>query len=151
MNDQLKAAQKRVEETTARLEKKLGLNEWWRIKHTFSETPDGAEALPLDGRPSVHRTTACTVSQWEYRSCEITWYLPSVAIIDDDYLEWVAIHEYIHMLNAPLASFLFDYLRDDESAIEQLRTIGQYSRLEEYVTESVARLVLLSLGKDIPA
>lgn len=152
MNAQLQAAQRRVEKVTSALEKELGLAAWWRIKHIFSEGADGATLMdPTETTATVNRTTACTVTQWHYRQAEITWYLPSVAIEDDDHLEWVAIHEYVHMLNAPLAGFLFDYLRDDESAVEQLRAIGHQSKLEEFVTENLARVIQLGRGKDIPA
>lgn len=151
MNKAFVDAQKRVEETTSRLEKKLGLSAWWRIKHIFSETPDGAAAVPTDGPLSVNRTTACTVAQWEYRQAEITWYLPSVMQHTDEFLAWIAIHEYIHMLLSPIDGFLFDYLRDDESTVDQIRTLGHHGRLNEYVTETLARVVLLAMGEEIPA
>ena len=152
VNKQLSEAQARVERVTAQLETELGVGSWWSIKHKFSEGADGETFMPPDGNiPTMARTSACTVTQWMYRTAEITWYLPQIAITDDDKLEWIAIHEYVHMLNAPMATFLFDYLRDDEAAVEQIRSIGQYGRLEEYVTETLARVIQKSRGKDVPA
>jgi hypothetical protein len=151
MNKQLQEAQKRVEKITAELETDLGLNLWWRIKHTFSELPEGAEAGGASGTGVATRTTAMTSTLWHYRQAEITWFLPSVASIDDDYLEWVAVHEYVHILNDPLASFLFDYLRDDESTTEQLRTLGHHANMTEFVTENLCRVIQKARGKEVPA
>jgi hypothetical protein len=155
MNKQLETAQKRVAKITAALEKELGLSAWWKIKHVYSELPDGATESIVGptgpGTGTAHRTSACTMVLWQYRQAEITWYLPSVAIVDDDYLEWTAVHEYVHILNAPLAEFLYDYLQDDESALEQLRTIGHHSRMSEFVTETLARVIQRGRGKDVPA
>jgi hypothetical protein len=152
VNDQLKDAKKRVQKSVDKFEKKLGIGSWWKIKHVFSELPDGATVMPADGlMPTAARTTACTMTQWQYRTAEITWYLPSVAQISDKKLDWVTVHEFVHILNAPMATFLFDYLRDDEAAVEQIRTIGQYSRLEEFVTENLCRVIMLALGEDVPA
>ena len=151
MNKQLTEAQARVERITAHLEEKLGLSAWWDIQHKYNEGGDGdTEFDPSTGMTSAARTTACTVSQWHYRKCEITWYLPSAAVKDDAYLRWVAVHEYVHMLNAPLGQFLFDYLRDDEATVEQIRTLGHHSKLEEFVTENVARLILKALDEPVP-
>jgi len=149
MNKQLVEAQQRVEKLTAELENELGLSGWWRIKHVFSELPD--EASAEGGTGSAARTTAMTSTLWHYRQAEITWFLPSVAIIDDDYLEWVAVHEYVHILNDPLASFLFDYLRDDESTTEQLRVLGHHANMTEFVTENLCRVIQRARGKDVPA
>ena len=152
MNKQIREALvKRVEKVTHKLEKELRLDSWWDIRHSFSDLPDGAQAMAPDGlMPTAARTTACTMTQWQYRTAEITWYLPSVAVIDDERLEWVASHEYVHMLIAPMSTFLFDYLKDDETLVEQIRTVGQYSRLEEFVTETLARVIQLARGKDVP-
>ena len=55
------------------------------------------------------------------------------------------------MLNAPMATFIFDYLKDDETMTDQIRIVGQYGRLEEFVTETLARVIQLARGKDVPA
>lgn len=47
-------------------------------------------------------TTAITTAFWQYRHATIKWYMPSVADNDDDYLEGIVVHEFVHILVAPL-------------------------------------------------
>lgn len=137
MNKQLQDTQKRIEKITADLEQKLGIGLWWKIHHHFVEGHDGDCETDDEGKVSVFTTTACTTTQWEYRQAKITWYLSRAAALDDDWLIFVAIHEYVHVLNNPMAQLI------------PVKPIN--GKLEEFATESLARVIAKGFGYDVPA
>jgi|SRR5579863_2319099 len=126
-------ARKRVLKITKALEAELGLDGWLDIKHIFDPGYDGDTTIDTDGSPSVYRTTAITTAQWKYRYATIRWYLPTAAQQDDDTLALIAIHEYIHVLLAPLTSPHHKSMAAD---------------LEEFVTESIARVIAKARGME---
>ena len=69
------------------------------------------------------------MSRWLYHSYDITFYMPTLAEMDDEHLENVVIHELTHCLLAPLSS----NLKYDEE--------GHMSDTMEWNTELVARAV----------
>lgn len=141
MDKQMQDAKRRIKRITKRLEKLFALGEFMKINHVFIEGMEGDTLVGEEGLVTATKVTAITTTMWQYRSAKITWFLGSAAQKDDDYLEQTAIHEYVHMLMSPVTSFLFQYLRDDESAIESIRTLGQYAMLEEFSTESIMRVI----------
>lgn len=135
MNQEVtKTAQKRVERITKALEKELGLRGWYDFNHVFDAGYDGDTTIDSDGSPSVYRTCAITTSQWKYRYATIRWFLPTVAQQDDAMLELIAIHEYIHAMLGPLTSPHHKSMSAD---------------LEEFVTESLARMIGHARGMDV--
>lgn len=137
MNKQLESAQRRILRVTTALEAELGLSGWWDIAHHFVEGLDGDTELDKDGKVTVYKTCAATTTTWEYRSAKITWYLSTVCRIDDDELEWTAVHEYVHVLMAPLATLV--------------PPKDLHGKLEEFVTESLARAIMRARGSACPA
>ena len=127
MPDYQATTQERILDITSRLEKELGLDGWLTIRHQFHPGFDGDHTIDSDGNATVYKTTAITTPQWEYRFATITWYLKTAVTQTDQELEAVAIHEYIHILLAPVTTLL---------PIKPLHT-----KLEEYVTECLMRLV----------
>lgn len=73
----------------------LGL-EWMDITHRYLETFNDAD----------HLTVADTEAMWEYRVATVRFFLPSVVRLERDDLEATLIHEYTHILLAPIESKL---------------------------------------------
>lgn len=136
MNKQLEAAQKRVEKITHALEKELGLTDWWEIKHHFVEGHDGDTEMEEHSKVSVYTTCAVTTAQWQYRRAKVTWYLPAVAGIDDDALEDIAVHEYVHVLNSPVAGLV--------------KVNPLHSLIDEFTTETISRVIQRARGRQGP-
>lgn len=132
----LAKTQKRIEEVTDALEAELGISDWWIINHHFVEGHDGDTEVE-DGKVRVFTTGAATTTQWEYRIAKITWYLGILASMEDFEIAELAIHEYVHVLNAPIAGLI---------PVKDL-----HSKLEEYVTETLARVIIRARGGDCPA
>lgn len=84
------------------------------IVHRFLETyKDGND----------HSTVAETDSEWQYRAGVIRWYLPVALRLSEHDLEVALVHEYVHVLIAPLEGVM----------------PAKASDLCEYVVESIAR------------
>ena len=95
MNEELQAIKARIRRITSTLEDELGLSGWLAIEHHFSAGYGEGDDIP----------SASTQPAWEMRRTTITWYLATCATHSDDELERVALHEYVHTLIAPIASF----------------------------------------------
>ncbi len=106
---------KRVKKYIDKWFKTMGLG-WYRVDMVWNRARD--ESNP--------RTAARTTTQWQYRSATVEWYLPSIADDDDDYLEGIVVHEFTHILLAPL--LLVD--REDDLPLQH-----------EYATDSVAQVI----------
>lgn len=65
-------------------------NEWNR--GAIPDFPDSKDNI----------TAATTVCMWEYEEATIRWNLSAVADLDDDRLEFITVHELMHVLLAPL-------------------------------------------------
>jgi hypothetical protein len=82
---------KRVQQYIDKWHDALGLG-WFHIDMTWNrerkrDSPD---------------TAADTTTHWQYRTAWINWYLPSIADNDEDFLEGIVVHEFTHILVAPL-------------------------------------------------
>lgn len=137
MNEQLKATQRRIEGITAPLEEELGLSAWWQIDHHFVEGFDGDCEIEEESKVSIYTTTAVTTAQWQYRMAKISWYLARAAAVDDARLEDIAVHEYVHILNSPLAACV--------------KVNPLHSQLEEFTTETLSRVIQRARGCGGPA
>lgn len=91
----------------------MGLG-WFRVEMVWSR--ERAEDAPT--------TDARTYTHWQYRDSSITWFLPAIADCDNEYLEGIVVHEFSHILLAPLLSV------DEEKDLPLQH---------EYATECVAR------------
>ena len=91
MRDQeYEAQQKRVEDLLRTWRARLGLYHW-RLTYEFF---DELSTTNAGGRPAMLETEA----RWKYQDALIKVYVPSVAEVDDDALERVVVHEFMHVL-----------------------------------------------------
>lgn len=90
----------------------LGLG-WFRVEMNWCRERK-------DESPNV---AADTTTQWQYRFSSINWYLPVIAENTDEAVEGIVVHEFAHILIAPIA----------QTASEEL------DQQHEYATESIAR------------
>lgn len=79
--------------------KPIGMG-WWQVDMEWNRIH--AEESPT--------TIAITNCNWQYRTGRIEFFLPTCADLNDDQLEEAIIHEFCHILVAPLQD-----LRDDQS------------------------------------
>lgn len=96
--------------------KVMGLG-WFKVDMDFVRARD--ETSP--------GTAAKTTTHWQYRQAWIEWFIPSIADNDDDFLEGIVVHEFTHILIAPLV------LVDKETDLPIQH---------EYATESLARAIV---------
>lgn len=82
------------------------------VTHRFHETFQDPE--------NADTTLAQTVCQWQYREAVIHWYLPNAARQADVDLERAVIHEYVHILNAPIKELCNDEMERLELATENV-------------------------------
>lgn len=114
MNDKDYAKQKkRIKKLVEKWHDPMGMG-WFHIDMNWDRAR----------KDDVPNTAARTVSSWQYRNADITWYLPACADNDDDFMENIVVHEFVHILIAPLA------LVDKETDLPLQH---------EYATECVAR------------
>ena len=69
----------------------LGLNTY-RLHNSWATEPK-------EGSPNC---AASTEMRWEYLEADFTWYLPNLKQLNDDELEECVVHEFCHILIAPL-------------------------------------------------
>jgi hypothetical protein len=112
----LQAQRGRVLRMAKIVEDRLDLG-WLDVRHFFSE------AEPKDAM-------AETASQWKYRYAEVTWYLYAVLRASDRSLFATVVHEYVHVLIAPIEHFLPPKASD----------------LDEFAVESVTRALMSAMG-----
>lgn len=124
MNDADYEGQKiRVDALIDRWVKPIGLG-WWRIDFNWSR--ERKEASP--DSPSDFQCVMECSAKWQYRKAAITCYAPAVAEIeDDDYLEWVFIHELMHIfVNESRESD--DWMSHEERVCSELASAFQWLR-----------------------
>lgn len=99
---------KKYREQRARVEKlwdkwftSIGMG-WWQVDRTFER----------EHKEDSYDTIAETFCNWQYRTANITFYLPVCADVDDDKLEEAIVHEFAHVLLAPLQDFRDDQARE---------------------------------------
>lgn len=73
-------------------------------------------------------TAARTKWSWQYRTAEITWFLPVCMNQNDEELERIVVHEFAHILTGSMAQNAPD--------------TDEYSQMMEYGTETVARSLM---------
>jgi hypothetical protein len=100
---------KRVQKYINKWFQAMGLG-WFRVDMVWERERD----------LEVPDTAAKTLTKWQYRTANITWFLPATKDCNDEFLENVVVHEFVHILVAPMAN-------DDEP------------NEHEYATESLAR------------
>lgn len=93
----------------------LGLG-WYEVKLNWSQLEDREN----------HDTAAKTTWRWQYRSAEITFFLPAFVDLDDDDVESIVVHEFAHILTGPMVQNAPD----------------ENTQLMEYGTECVARALI---------
>jgi predicted SprT family Zn-dependent metalloprotease len=84
-------AKKRVLQVVGEWVPIMGL-EWYTINHQFNEATDSSD----------EQTQATTNTTWYYREATMTWHLPKLALLEDDELENVVVHELVHILLDPI-------------------------------------------------
>ncbi len=114
----------RILSIASAVEKWMGLD-WLDLKHLFNENEHGDDVL------------AQTVAKWQYRYAEITWNLYNVMMVEDETLYGTMIHEYIHVLLAPL---------DEHLPL----TKPHVTKQNEFAVESVAQALLHALRTPPP-
>ena len=90
-------------------------------------------ALAFDTRNEGDRVACETSCDWEYRQASLRWNLPTVALLDDDQLDAIIVHELVHVLNASVWEELPVTLRN------------RLAKHNELATEHVARAILAVL------
>lgn len=91
----------------------MGLN-WYKVEMVWNRARN----------EDLATTAARTITTWQYRTAEIEWFLPGIADCDNDFLEGIVIHEFVHILVAPMM------LADSEDGLKLQH---------EYATECIAR------------
>lgn len=93
MTDAEYEAQKaRVDAVLAKWVNSIGLG-WWRLSYVWSRDP----AVEGEGGASSDKTAAVCTVLWQYLCATITFYLPTLADEDDSHLEWIIVHELMHV------------------------------------------------------
>lgn len=106
---------KRVQKFIDKWHKTLGMG-WYRIDLEWDRAR--AEDYPNEA--------AITEWQWQYRTASITFRLPEIALLNDEKLENVVVHEFAHILTGAMVQN-----QPDENR-----------QLMEYSTENVARALI---------
>lgn len=105
-------AWKRVILVTSHWDRVLGVSRFAAVMHRRVNT------LPDEPNQGI---VAETKSAWEYRQASIIWYVPNVCTIDDEELERIALHEFIHVLIAPMEARVSDkFHKEREYAVQCL-------------------------------
>lgn len=88
---EFKQLQRKIVKLSREWRDKLGLSSY-RLHHTWNrETKD-----------KVDNCGAEVSMRWEYLEADFTWYMPALQELNDDELEETVIHEFCHILIAPL-------------------------------------------------
>ena len=117
---------KRVESMINKWFKPMGMG-WFDI--LFDWHRDERKEPTRNNIPAV----ADVECSWEYKRAKINWYLPVIQNIDDDELENMIVHEFVHIL--------INSVDIEELPNEKL----------EYATESVARALIWVKKSSTPA
>jgi len=121
LTPEFEQAQHRIETLTKKWHKLMDMS-WLSIKHTYNPNIDDDEPF----------TVATTQADWEYRAAVIDWHLPRVCAIEDETLESVVVHEFVHVLVAAM----------------EVNLKPNHDSHAEFAVESVARAILSVRGAD---
>lgn len=85
---QVRQQERRIRAFFKKWRDRLWLHEWH------------VDLLYFNGPISEEHFSACAVTdvRWEYRDATIKWNLEAVATLSDEKLEWVLVHEAMHIL-----------------------------------------------------
>ena len=75
---------------------------WWQIDLNWER----------DREPDSWNTIGMTHCNWQYRTGDITFYLPACVDLTDDQLEEAVVHEFVHILAMPIHDMRDDQARD---------------------------------------
>lgn len=116
---QLADARSRVEAITGELEQLLGISKLGiTVHHKFQESPVNDD----------DRIVAETKADWEYRQVSLRWFLCEIVSLDDADLAGVALHEYVHVLLAPMESEVpARFAKQCEFAVESMTLALQHA------------------------
>lgn len=105
-------AYNRVLFVTSLWDKTLGVSRVAQVTHRR------ADILPDEPNQGI---VAETKVSWEYRQASIIWYVPNVCTIDDAELERIVVHEFVHVLIAPMEARVPDkFVKEREFAVQCL-------------------------------
>lgn len=87
-----KTQKKRVQKYIDKWFNAMGLK-WFRVDLVWDRERD----------QDSPNTAARTTTSWQYRHATVTWYMPTIVDNDDDFLEGIVVHEFVHILISPMA------------------------------------------------
>lgn len=122
------AEKKRVEDLVSYVTQRLDLG-WCEVHVRFSVKLDGA-----DDDASHPRVAAVCQPDWEYRQASIVVYPAETAVMTDDEVFKMVVHELCHVLIAPLWS---------EVSAKDGERLGKHNEL---ACENVARALLAAMS-----
>jgi len=120
----------------------MGIECDYALKHVYDWGHDGDCDVDADNYTRVHLTTAMTNASWQYKSATIRWFMLNVMTSEDERLFAVVVHELVHVLLNPIDSLI---TADDNDKLAAV-----YGRMNEYVTETLTRVILHAAGTDYP-
>lgn len=91
-----RAQRDRILALHARWEYALGLR-WWTVTHMYDR--EGIDFAPAETDGGYRWQTAATCyPHWQYRTVEVKWNMPLVVACEDAELEYIYVHEMMHVL-----------------------------------------------------
>lgn len=105
------ALKKKITKLTTLWRDELGLGSY-RLHHNWARTT----------KERVDNCGAEVKMRWEYMEADFTWYVPALQDLDDDELEEVVVHEFCHILIAPL---MYDDSEHGRMVYERVTTTVQ--------------------------
>lgn len=137
------AIQDLVIEKAAIWEPRQGISHW-EIRHVFLDSffgDDGEEDFKI---------TAVTEARWNYEQAKVKWYLPSAVRHSLEYIEFVLVHENVHIMLAAEQT-IPSKLAEAIGSIDESWFDAQHEKIE-LGTEKVARALWRAYnpGKPLP-
>ena len=112
----------------------MGLG-WWHIEFGWNRRRANTD---IDDDASSHKTAMSCTASWQYSMARIEVYLETVADEDDDRLEWMVVHEFMHIfLNQMRAGADQDIQRPHEERVAS-DLASAFIWLRQHVEESAA-------------
>jgi len=116
---------KRVKALIKKWHKLIGLN-WWRVTYSYSRTVKDDNDTTYDPGRGWAVAADCDTDS-NYLTATITFYLPNVADIPDEYLEEIYLHEVMHIFINPMQT--------KEKAAEEERVATTLARAMAWASE----------------
>ena len=131
MNRSTDTLERRVIRICDALAKEIGVTDWY-IRYRFVRDQVGADTHGMD----VEETACVTKADFQYRQCKFFWYLPSIGCATDAEIEFIAIHEFCHLLMSPLN--------------DCMKSGTHVDKLVELATENWTRAIMSATGRKLP-